>query len=322
MARLRAAQQRSMRSADGRDREVGRMPKLGRDRRSARDDARGTNSLGGLGTDEDYDWIKYLGEGRTSSAAPGAGQPAVQPVAGRAPQSSARPATLPGRPREGDDTPRGRRPDRTDGGAGRAARSPRLGPGPTEYDTGPTTLPPSGSGGRRAARGPTRYEGAGQPPPPGGYDAGPATLPPAGYGVGRMPPPPAGSDGSRSLPPPPAGSDGGPAAGRSDRYSRPARPSRPIAGPAVRLTAGRPVDLASGRETDMLFNPAAEEYGQPLYAEPDPRPSRRRARPDRPEPQRPDLDRPEQHPPDVDRPELYQPDLGRSGQDWPERPRP
>ena len=43
-------------SADGRDAEVGRMPKRSKDR---------SEDLAALG-DDDYDWIKYLGEGRSS----------------------------------------------------------------------------------------------------------------------------------------------------------------------------------------------------------------------------------------------------------------
>src|SRR5258707_8787600 len=49
-------------------REVGRMPKDGKNRRSGRDEARGNDLAGALGGDEDYDWIKYLGEGRSPSS--------------------------------------------------------------------------------------------------------------------------------------------------------------------------------------------------------------------------------------------------------------
>src|SRR5215470_15345064 len=52
------------------------MPKRGNDRQSSRDDARGPGAPGG---DEDYAWIKYLGEGR----APGSGGGAAQSNGGR-----------------------------------------------------------------------------------------------------------------------------------------------------------------------------------------------------------------------------------------------
>src|SRR5258708_34316421 len=49
-------------------REVSRMPRGGKNRQSGPDEARGSDLAGGLG-DEDYDWIRYLGEGRSSSGA-------------------------------------------------------------------------------------------------------------------------------------------------------------------------------------------------------------------------------------------------------------
>ncbi len=56
------------------------MPKRGKDRRSDRDQGFGPDSSGGLNSgDEDYDWIRYLGDGRSSSessAAP-SGAPAA-----------------------------------------------------------------------------------------------------------------------------------------------------------------------------------------------------------------------------------------------------
>ncbi len=44
------------------------MPRGGKNRQSGPDEARGSDLAGGLG-DEDYDWIRYLGEGRSSSGA-------------------------------------------------------------------------------------------------------------------------------------------------------------------------------------------------------------------------------------------------------------
>src|SRR5262249_58527061 len=103
------------------------------------------------------------------------------------------------------------------------------------------------------------------------------TRAPNGLDGGRPMLPPAGTDVERSLP-------------SSDRQSLPVRPSRPaIPGPAVRLAAGRPVDLEAG-DRDLLFNPAAEEYGQPLDVEPTPSPSGRPAPARRPYEQ--DLERP------------------------------
>src|SRR5215475_5274345 len=45
--------------------EVSRMPKKGR--RTERDEVLGADP-GGFGGDQDYDWIKYLGDGRSSGA--------------------------------------------------------------------------------------------------------------------------------------------------------------------------------------------------------------------------------------------------------------
>src|SRR5579859_1436022 len=88
---------KAMRSANGRDRGGWPVPKLGRDRKSARDDARERDSFGGLGRDQDYDWIKYLGEGRTASPAGPAVAPPVEPEA-RRPARPARPPAEPVRP--------------------------------------------------------------------------------------------------------------------------------------------------------------------------------------------------------------------------------
>jgi len=290
------------------------MPKNGRDRRSARDEARGQDQGGGLGSDEDYDWIRYLGEGRapsgSSAAAPSAvpsaarpaaqptARPAIQPAARPAIQPSARPATLPARSRQ-DATPvRNRRPGRAAARTDSPAR-----PGPA--------APPSG-------------EYADWPPTPSvGYAADWPGTPPAGYAADRPGTPSAGYAAGR-----PGYADRGPQPeadqaplnrdDRRSRSSRPSRPRRPTGGRAVRLTAGRPVDLASGRETDLLFNPAADDYGQPLYPEQGSRPARQQARPDldwpEPDPDRPYPDRPYPDRPAADRPYPDRP--------YPDRPYP
>ncbi len=78
-----------------------------------------------------------------------------------------------------------------------------------------------------------------------------------------------------------AGGSGPARGGPADLAPRAANAdTRTIPGRAVRLTAGRAVDLQAN-PADALFNPAAEEYGQPLYAVPD-RPDRDAARPGTP----------------------------------------
>jgi hypothetical protein len=174
------------------------MPKDGKNRRSGRDGARGNDLAAGLGSDEDYDWIKYLGEGRSSASAASEQPPAPSP-AQTVKRPAARPAPLPQRVRPANAPQRGGEP------AGRQ-----------EQHTG--------------------------------YEA-------------RQP------------------------------RSRDARPaSRPVTGRAVKV---RP-----GRTTDLLFNPHADDYSQPLYPAVDD--SQRRATPseqdwqrdwqdeDRPAPQRGD----------------------------------
>src|SRR5258708_14485945 len=68
-------------------REVSRMPKDGKNRRSGRDEPRGND----LARDEDYYWIRYLGEGRPSSSSAASAQPPAQTVM----RPAARPASLP-----------------------------------------------------------------------------------------------------------------------------------------------------------------------------------------------------------------------------------
>src|SRR5260221_35714 len=110
-------------------REVGRMPKDGKNRRSGRDEARGNDLAGALGGDEDYDWIKYLGEGRSPSSSATSAQPPptspaqppptspAQPPAASPAQTVARPAA---RPEPLPQRVRGGGPDR----GGRRRRGP------------------------------------------------------------------------------------------------------------------------------------------------------------------------------------------------------
>src|SRR5215472_18770800 len=175
-----------MRSADGRDREVRRMPKMGKDRKSGREDARAPGDAGGLGGDEDYDWIKYLGEGRTSSASsPGPSAPSVQPASRGAAQTAARPATLPTRSRADSGFARGRRPERNQARTEQAGRTPP----PAGSEADPVTLPPAAYGRGRSTR------------PPPGYGDGPSTRPPADDRVGRSARQADDYDGRAPLPP-------------------------------------------------------------------------------------------------------------------------
>jgi len=155
------------------------MPKDGKNRRSGRDEARGNDLAGALGGDEDYDWIKYLGEGRSPSSS---ATPAQPPPASPAQPPPASPAQTVVRP---------------------AAR--------------PEPLPQRVRGG-----GPDREAGRRRGPEPAGSEEQHT-----GYGA------------------------------RQSRQGD-ARPgSRPVTGRAVKV---RP-----GRTTDLLFNPQAEDYSQPLY---------------------------------------------------------
>src|SRR6266851_5744788 len=160
-------------------REVGRMPKDGKNRRSGRDEGRGNDLAGALGGDEDYDWIKYLGEGRSPSSSATSAQPPptspAQPPPTSPAQTVARPAA---RPEPLPQRVRGGGPDR---------------------------------GGRR-----------------------------------RRGPPPAGSEEQHT--------------GYGARQSRQGD-ARPGSGPVT----GRAVKVRPGRTTDLLFNPQAEDYSQPLY---------------------------------------------------------
>ncbi len=107
------------------------MPKSGKDRRSARDQVRAPDQGGGLGSDEDYDWIRYLGEGRASSSS--AVLPLVQPAARPVTQAAARPATLPARSRQDAAPVRERRPGRSAARTESAARANRSGLPPAGY---------------------------------------------------------------------------------------------------------------------------------------------------------------------------------------------
>src|SRR6266702_4658165 len=114
------------------------MPKSGKDRRSARDQVRAPDQGGGLGSDEDYDWIRYLGEGRASSSAV---LPLVQPAARPVTQAAARPATLSARSRQDAAPVRERRPGRSAARTESAARANRSGLPPAGY--GAEREPPS-----------------------------------------------------------------------------------------------------------------------------------------------------------------------------------
>ncbi len=155
------------------------MPKDGKNRRSGRDEARGNDLAGALGGDEDYDWIKYLGEGRSPSSSATSAQPPSASPAQPPPRSPAQTVARP------------------------AARPEPL---------------------------PQRVRG-------GGPDRG---------GRSRRGPEPAGSEEQHT--------------GYSARQSRQGE-ARPGSGPVT----GRAVKVRPGRTTDLLFNPQAEDYSQPLY---------------------------------------------------------
>ena len=163
---------------------------------------RSGGSAGGL-RDDDYEWIKSLGDGRATASATATAATAERPNAAGGSGRLARRA-LPAAPAR-------KRPE--------AARD--------EFgETGPATSATSGPGSlpirRRHARPEREY----------------------------WQPRDASSPAERVSEPDSSG-------------SRP--PTKP--GRAVRLTAGRAVDLQAN-PADALFNPAAEEYGQPLYAVP------------------------------------------------------
>ena len=227
------------------------MPKRSKDRAD--------DLAGGLG-DEDYDWIRYLGEGRapaSSSASSGAGaSSSASGGSGR----GARPAGPAAAPR--------RQPRRED------KEAPGPGSSGPEVDS-PSRRRSRDDGGRRRRdrdRGSDRRPGSSGRPAvpdddtgPGGYGAGGQ----AGRGLDSLdyygPKAPAAfGPGGRG-----GGGFGQPQAGPADPGARTASgDSRTTPGRAVRLTAGRAVDLQAS-PADGLFNPAAEEYGQPLYAVPD-----------------------------------------------------
>jgi hypothetical protein len=219
------------------------MPKKGKDRRSARDDAR--DLAGGLGGDEDYDWIKSLGEGRSSASARSAPSPgsaassgsaasigsAVTSVAAAPPvvrPVAARPATLPARRHRDPGPERDRQPDRDVVRPERSALRPeRSAPRPERSEPRPersrpwTRTPP-----------PWRVAGAYRP-------AG-ARRPAGTTGtVGRV---------VRHRPGPL------PVADRQPRLTPATRTTTPRDRPSA-STAGRAVDLVSGQGSDLAFNP-------------------------------------------------------------------
>jgi hypothetical protein len=171
------------------------MPRGGKNRQSRRDDAPGSRPGGGLTGDEDYDWIRYLGEGRSSSGPSPSGP---SPSGGSPPQA---PSQLPAR-------------DRREGR--------RSHPGRAEHPSWPEQQIGYADQQRLAAESPLPG------PPPGDGRTGPMTRP------------------------------------------------------------GRAVKVRHGRTTDLLFNPDAEEYGQPLY------PPANGERPGWPQQDRPQQDWPQQ----------------------------
>src|SRR5258708_5847929 len=138
-------------------REVSRMPKDGKNRRSGRDNPPPNH----LAAPKNSTPIRYLGEGRSSSSSAVSAQPPAQPVL----RPAARPAPLPQRVRGGD-APRpsgepaggGRRGGR--GVLGRGAGPSSSGSGPAERDAVPR------------GRGPDRETGPGR----GGELAGSTDL--------------------------------------------------------------------------------------------------------------------------------------------------
>ena len=297
-----------------------------------RSKGRADDLVGGLG-DEDYDWIKYLGEGR-SPASPSVSSAADLPSSATGGSGRGSRPAAPARrqpPPDGDDSepglassgpgddspPRrrghdsGRRRGRDRGqdrqpsppgrsaladdktppggyGAGETAGRGRGGYGVDDHgllDDGPDVygaIGPAayGTGGRGAAgHDPggreTKGRGASGPGATGSGAAGAGAVGSGPAGWAR----PAGSAGYGGS----AAGYGGSRGSVSDSYGgrEPAgsasggrrggtgsSDSRTTPGRAVRLTACRAIDLQAN-PADALFNPAAEEYGQPLYAVPD-----------------------------------------------------
>ncbi len=143
------------------------MPKKDRDRRSGRDQGSGPGGsgpgqgAGGLGGSEDYDWIRYLGEGKSgSSAAPQTARTASLPrrVKAEAPSST---------------TGRFRRSDPAAGQQARSAQPSRFGESAAGYD-----LPGGSSGFGPDSRGATRADASSGRPPrhPAAFDEYAAPL--------------------------------------------------------------------------------------------------------------------------------------------------
>ena len=296
------------------------MPKRGR--RSDRDEALGADP-GGLGGDEDYDWIKYLGEGRSTASS----SPASSASASTALQAPTRTITAPPeRPTAPPERPTARperpmaRPRRTgretgltadgdtDPGAGRGGASRRAAgrrgePADSPDDSFADYLGPAGRPGRRApgsdsyarpatagGRGATagetaRFAAQGDDWADGGIAAPAAGRPAAGppttdqprrfgrRGRGDRSGPAADDrgapgDGRGALRPAGRSSRTEPGGG-SDTRGR-SGSAQPSGGPVVERRPGgtgprRAVKVRQGQATDLLFNPAAEDYGQPLY---------------------------------------------------------
>jgi hypothetical protein len=257
--------------------EVSRMPKKGR--RTERDEALGSDP-GGFGGDQDYDWIKYLGEGR-SSAAPSSPATAAPAVALR---TQARPVTVPSRPvvpyrpdeRDPDPLSGSDTDPRVGTGVERSGRRHRSGPvtGTDPYadvyaspdrgqsgrlasrDAGPAAAGPDWTDSRIPSTEAGRSRRLGRRDRADGTGRGTSTdinsMPSRGEGTG-----PIRQAGRRGLADRDSGSDqrGASANGQPSRDE-----GRPVTRP------GRAVKVRPGNATDLLFNPAAEAYDQPLYS--------------------------------------------------------
>ncbi len=227
------------------------MPKKGR--RTERDDALGADP-GGFGGDQDYDWIKYLGEGRSpaasSSPSTSSGVVALRTEAPPAALPPARPVA-PSRPYErdpgllsgGDTDPRGGAPVERGGRAQRQGRRALAGPAPD---------------GARIGGGATREIARSAAP----ADDWPVRGDRGSNGDGTGPMRSAGR-GRRAAADRSGGADqrGGTSTGQTSREDTGGRRTQGT-------RQGRAVKVRPGSATDLLFNPAADEYGQPLYAPP------------------------------------------------------
>jgi hypothetical protein len=216
------------------------MPKGGRNRQSDRDEARRSDLAGGLGGDEDYDWIKYLGEGRSS---PGASSSQASSRSSEPAGAAARPAPLPQRVKQAGDQ------QGYDGPAGDWEPVGRELPGQAPVGRGRAADPyDDDRRGREFGRHGARTGRSERPGGPGGPE-----RPVRGRREGRRrrsgrsdwPEQQIGYADQRPL----AAESELPSDGRRDRAAG----------------SGRAVTARPDRAPDSLFNPAAEDYRQPLY---------------------------------------------------------